>query len=79
MMLVLGIRKYRSGAAAMHAKDNTFTVHGLKGKTGNKNENKMAQVHLDLKDFFEKLLDGAEIPSICILRELTEIGLHAGE
>ena len=79
MMLVLEIEKSRWGAEAKHAKENNFPVHGLKGKTGNKNKKNMAWVDLDLRDFFENLLDEAEVPATRLVRELTCVGLCAGE
>jgi hypothetical protein len=79
LMLVLGIGRYRWGKSAKHAKANTFPVHGLKGKSSNFNAKKMARVDSDLRDFFEKLLDEAEVPATRLVRELTGLGLRAGE
>jgi hypothetical protein len=57
---------------------NTFPVHGLKGKTGNKNAKKMARVDSDFGDFFKELLDEAEVLATHLVRELTGIGLGTG-
>ena len=79
LMLVLGIGSSRWGKSAKHAKANTFPVHGLKGKSSNHHATKMARVDSDLRDFFEKLLDEAEVPATRLVRELTGLGLRAGE
>ncbi len=63
LMLVHEMCKFRWAKSAKHSKANTFPVHGLKGKTGNRNAKKMARVDSDLRDFFEKLLDEAEVPA----------------
>lgn len=76
MMLVLGIGKSRWKASAKHAAANTFPVHGLKGKTGNKNAKKKARVDSDLRDYFAKLQDEAGVPATS---ELTGEGLREGE
>jgi hypothetical protein len=78
LMLVLGIGKGRWGASARHAKANTFPVHGLTGKSGNKNANKKARVDSDLMDFFAKLQDEVEVPAARLVREITGVGLRAG-
>jgi hypothetical protein len=75
LMLVLGIGKKRWSASAMHAAANTFPVHGLTGKTGNRSAHKMARVDSDLVDFFQKLQDEAEVPATCLVRG----GVRAGE
>jgi hypothetical protein len=52
---------------------------GPQGKTGNRNAKKMARVDLDLRDFFEKLLDEAEVSVARLVREPSGVGLRAGE
>lgn len=79
IMLVLGIGKSRLAAAAKHAAANTFPVHGLKGKPGQAYANKKARVDSDLVDFFEKLQDEAAVPATRLAREITGVGLRAGE
>jgi hypothetical protein len=79
MMLVLGIGKGRWGASAKHAAANTFPVHGLKGKPSNAYANKKAKVDSDLMDFFERLQDEAEVPATRLVREITGVGVRAGE
>jgi hypothetical protein len=79
LMLVLGIGSSRWASSATHARKDTFPVHGLKGKAGNKGAKKKARVDSDLRDFFEKLQDEAEVPATRLVRELTGIGLRAGE
>jgi hypothetical protein len=54
LILILGIRKGRSGASARHAKANTFPVHGLTDKSGNKDANKKVGVDSDLMDFLKR-------------------------
>jgi hypothetical protein len=79
LMLVLGIGESRWAKSTKHSRSNTFPVHGLKGKLGNKNAKKMARIDSDLKDFFEELIDEAEVPATRLVRELTGMGLRAGE
>ena len=78
-MMVIGIRKSRWGSTDKHVKENNFPVRGLKGKTGNKNKKEMDRLNLDLSKFFEKMLDEAEVPATCLVRDLTGVGLRAGE
>ena len=78
-MMVIGISKSRWGSTDKHVKENNFHVRGLKGKKGNKNKKEMDRVNLDLRKFFEKLLDEAEVPATCLVRDLTGVGLRAGE
>jgi hypothetical protein len=77
-MMVLGIGKSQWAKSATHSKANAFPVYGLKEKTENKNAKKMARVDSDLKDFFEELIDEAEVPVTClVVKELTDVGLRA--
>jgi hypothetical protein len=64
MMLILGVGKTRWAASAKHAAANTFPVHGLIGKAGNKLSKKKARVDSDLNDFFAKLQDEAQVPGV---------------
>jgi hypothetical protein len=66
-------------ASNKHAVANTFPVHGLTGKATNNNANKKARLDTPLRDFFEKLHDEAEVPATRLVREITGIGLRAGE
>ena len=63
--------------SAKHSAANTFLVHGLTGKTGNRYAHKKARVDSDLMDFFERLQDEAEVPATRLAREITGVGLRA--
>ena len=80
LKLALGLGRVRWESSAQHAKENTFPVHGLVGKKGNKKNTCIFEAEESMKQYLEMIGDKhAEVPSTRMVRLLSGFVLRKEE